>query len=172
MNIKNMVEAALFSSDEPLKISEISEKLNISKNDVRKAINQLKEEYRSDERSIEIFRIGQKYVMQLKEEYTEIGYKFSKPEIDREMLKTLALIAYLQPVKISDLRKYVGEKLNDHIKMLKEKRLVYSRKYGKSTVLGITKYFGTYFGIDISDPKNVREYLIKKLNVDLGDDSK
>ncbi|MGC8992021.1 MAG: SMC-Scp complex subunit ScpB [Thermoplasmata archaeon] len=172
MDVKNIVESVLFASEEPLKISDISERLNIPKEEVRKAINELRKEYNERNSSIEIAKIGQKYVMQLKEEYLEFGYRFSKPEIDKDILKTLALIAYLQPVKVSELRKHVGEKINEHIKFLKNKRLIYSRKQGNSMILGITKYFILYFGIDATNPNSIKEYLINKLNINLGDDKK
>lgn len=167
-----MVEAVLFSLDEPIKISEISEKLNISKKDIYKAIKSLEEDYKNANSSIEIAKVGQKYVMQLKEEYLEIAYRFSKPELDKDVLKTLAIIAFYQPIKQSTLREMIGEKIYEHVEILKSKNLINKRTSGKTVILTVTKNFGPYFGIDVSDPKNLKEYLAKKLNLNLGGDVK
>ncbi|MGC8663544.1 MAG: SMC-Scp complex subunit ScpB [Thermoplasmata archaeon] len=172
MDVKKLVEAVLFSVDEPIKVSEISDKLNIGKKDIYRALKSLKNEYEKNDSSIEITKVGQKYVMQLKEDYLEIAYKFSKPEFDKDVLKTLAVIAYYQPIKQSDLREMIGEKIYDHVEMLKSKNLITSKSSGKTLLISVTKNFGPYFGIDISDPKNIKEYLAKKLNLNLEGDKK
>ncbi|MDP8011944.1 MAG: SMC-Scp complex subunit ScpB [Thermoplasmata archaeon] len=172
MDVKKIVEAVLFSVDEPIKLSEISEKLNIGKKDVYKAIKSLKEDYDKNGNAMEITKIGQRYVMQLREDYLEIAYRFSKPELDKDVLKTLAVIAYYQPIKQSDLREMVGEKIYDHVNILKSKNLVTTRTSGKTLLISVTKNFGPYFGIDISDPKSIKEYLAKKLNLNLDGDTK
>ena len=172
MDVKKLVEAVLFSVDEPIKVSEISEKLNIGRKDVYKALKSLKDDYKKNDSSIEITKVGQKYVMQLREDYLEIAYRFSKPELDKDVLKTLAVIAFYQPIKQSALREMIGEKIYEHVNVLKSKNLIVARTSGKTILISVTKNFGPYFGIDISDPKNLKEYLVKKLNLNLEDEKK
>lgn len=169
MDVKKLVEAVLFSVDEPIKVSDISDKLNIGKKDIYRALRSLKEEYDKNESAMEIAKVGQKYVMQLRDEYLEIAYRFSKPELDKDVLKTLAVIAFYQPIKQSALREMIGEKIYEHVNILRAKNLITTRTSGKTVSISVTKNFGPYFGIDVSDPRNLKEYLAKKLNLNLGD---
>ncbi len=169
MNVKQILEASLFSSEEPIKLSNIAREFNISRKDLYKALKSLKKDYDEKNSAIEIVKVGQKYVMQLREEFLEIGYRFGKPELDRDVIKTLAIIAYYQPIKQSDLRDMLGEKIYEHVDMLRKKRLVNLKKEDRTFVLTVTKNFSTYFGIDAKNPQEIREYLSKKLNLNLGD---
>lgn len=172
MDVKKLVEAVLFSVDEPIKVSDISDKLNIGKKDIYRALRSLKEEYDKNKSAMEIAKIGQKYVMQLRDEYLEIAYRFSKPELGRDVLKTLAVIAFYQPIRQSTLREMIGEKIYEHVSILRAKNLITTRTSGKTVLISVTKNFGPYFGIDISDPKNLKEYLAKKLNLNLEEEKK
>ncbi|MBD6955154.1 MAG: SMC-Scp complex subunit ScpB [Aciduliprofundum sp.] len=167
MEIKQLVEASLFASEEPLKASEIGENLRVDTKTVYKAIKELKREYDERQSAIEIVKIGQRYIMQLREGYREIGNKFAKPELDRDVLKTLAVIAYYQPIKQSKLRELIGEKVYEHVDLLKRKRLVTTRSYGKTELISVTKNFSSYFGIDAKDPQSIKRYLAEKLNLKL-----
>ncbi len=169
MDVKQILEASLFSSEEPIKLSDIAREFNISKKDLYRALKSLKKDYDERKSAIEIVKVGQKYVMQLREEFIDIGYKFGKPELDRDVLKTLAIIAYYQPIKQSDLRDMLGEKIYDHVDILKKKRLINVRKEDRTFILTVTKNFSTYFGIDARNPQEIREYLSKKLNLNLGE---
>ncbi len=169
MDVKQILEASLFSSEEPIKLSDIAREFNISTKDLYRALRSLKKDYDERNSAIEIVKIGQKYVMQLREEFLEIGYRFGKPELDRDVIKTLAIIAYYQPIKQSDLREMLGEKIYEHVDLLRKKKLVNLKKEDRTFVLTVTKNFSTYFGIDAKNPQEIREYLSKKLNLNLGD---
>lgn len=167
MDVKKLVEAVLFASDEPLKASEISSGLRIDSKTVYRAIKDLKNEYDEKGSAIEIVKVGQRYIMQLREGYRDIAAKFGKPELDKDVLKTLAVIAYYQPIKQSVLRELVGEKVYEHVDILKRKRLVTSRTQGRTEILSVTKNFSTYFGIDARDPQGIKKYLAERLNLKL-----
>ncbi|MFP3254947.1 MAG: SMC-Scp complex subunit ScpB [Thermoplasmata archaeon] len=167
MEIKQLVEAALFASDEPLKVSDIAGNLMIEKKAIYKALKDLKKEYDERGSAMEIVKIGQRYIMQLREGYRDIANKFGKPELDKDVLKTLAVIAYYQPIKQSILRELIGEKVYEHVDLLKKKRLISSRTHGKTELLSVTKNFSVYFGIDAKDPQSIKRYLAEKLNLKL-----
>lgn len=148
MSVKSKVEALLFSTDRPLRVGEIAEIVEESVEEVSKALKFLTDEYKNRDSAIEIKRIGNKYVMQLREEFYEIAQKVGKKELDDDVLKTLALIAFYQPIKQSKLREIVGPKAYEHVEILKSKKFVYSRRVGKTVELRTTKYFEEYFGVD------------------------
>jgi segregation and condensation protein B len=86
----------------------------------------------------------------------------AKPDIHSNLLKTLALIAFHQPVKQSNLRRMAGPKIYDHVDELASMKLIYSKRHGSTEMLTTTKLFPEYFGIDSTKPKDIRDFLVKK----------
>ncbi|MEF8848560.1 MAG: SMC-Scp complex subunit ScpB [Candidatus Thermoplasmatota archaeon] len=163
---KRLVESVLFSATQPVSINKIKESTGISRKKVKETIDDLVEEYnvkRKDDISMEVVKAGDKYIMQLKEEYSPETTTVSDPEIDESLLKTLSLIALHQPIKQSNLRRMVGTKAYDHVDELVSKRLVYARKYRNTEMLTTTKRFPEYFGIDSTKPKEIRNFLMEKV---------
>ena len=165
-SIKSSIEAILFSSDEPIKASEMADILGVEVDEVSKAIKSLRNSYEKSG-AIGIFKIGQRYVMQLKEEYNEYAYAVTKRELNDEILKTLALIAYYQPIKQSDLRDIAGSKVYENVDILKQKKLVSSKVSGKTLELKTTKQFNLYFGINATKPEDIKKVIEEKMGMDV-----
>lgn len=144
------VEAALYVAGRPLDLKELCSVLKTrSKNKTRKLAKTLMREYASRKTALEILELkDERYVLQLKAEFTPRVRKLVKrPLLSQGPLKTLAYIAYRQPVsqkKVVDVR---GHHVYGHIKLLKETGLVVGEKKGRSTVLRTTEYFADYFGL-------------------------
>jgi segregation and condensation protein B len=163
---KRLVESVLFSASEPLTINEIKQATKMSTQKIKKTINELIEDYnvtRKNETSMEIIKAGDKYTMQIKQEYTDQSIMVAKPEIESNLLKTLTLIAFHQPLKQSNLRRMIGTKAYEHVDELSDLKLIHSRKYGSTEMLTTTKLFPEYFGIDTTDPEEIRSFLMKKV---------
>jgi len=158
-----IVEAILFSSEKPLRVGEIAKIAGMESSEVSKAMKKLRKEYEDREGAIEIARIGNKYVMQLKNEYVEYGYAMGKKELRDDVLKTLAIIAYYQPITQSKLRDIIGSKVYAHIDELKKRGFVYGKRAGKTIVLRTTKKFNEYFGIDASKPQDIKKFFEEKM---------
>ncbi len=165
MSVKAKVEAVLFSSDEPLRVGEIADIIGEEVSSVSKAVKELLKEYAEREGAIEIKRIGNKYVMQLKSEYLDYAYKLGKKELEDDVLKTLAIIAYYQPVKQSELRDMLGPKVYEHVDVLKKRNFIYTRRVGKTVEIRTTKHFAEYFGIDAKNPEEIKKYLMNRLGM-------
>jgi len=101
--------------------------------------------------------------MQVKKQFIDQSIMVAKPEIKPELLKTLTLIAFHQPIKQSNLRRMFGTKIYEHVDELVSMKLVHSRKHGTTEMLTTTKFFPEYFGIDSTDPKEIRDFLMKKV---------
>ena len=163
---KRLVESVLFSASEPITINEIKQSTKMSTQKIKKTIDELIEDYnvtRKNETSMEIIKAGDKYTMQVKQEYTDQSIMFAKPEIESNLLKTLTLIAFHQPLKQSNLRRMIGTKAYEHVDQLSDLKLIHSRKYGSTEMLTTTKLFPEYFGIDTTDPEEIRSFLMKKV---------
>ncbi|HHH78140.1 MAG TPA: SMC-Scp complex subunit ScpB [Thermoplasmatales archaeon] len=158
-----IVEAALFSAGRPVAVEEICDAVNLGKKDVIKAIESLMDEYRArgekGETSIEVSRAGEKYAMQLRSEYAKYGQKLSGMEVPKKLLKTVALIAYYQPVAQSEIKNMVGSKIYDHARELEEMGFVKSKKKGRTKILEVTTYFYEYFGFDTTDREEIKKKL-------------
>jgi segregation and condensation protein B len=161
-----LVESVLFSAGKPVGVEEISTATGLSHAQVSHALEALMEAYdteRKDETSLEVVKAGNKYAMQVKKRFTDQSMLLAKPEIKAELLKTLALIAFHQPVKQANLRHMIGEKVYEEVDELVNMHLVFSKPHGSTEILTTTKLFPEYFGIDSTKPEKIREFLAKQV---------
>ena len=163
---KRLVESVLFSAGKPVGIGEIAEATQLTSKKVKQNLEALIQDYnvdRKNDTSMEVIKAGNKYTMQLKKRYVETSMLVAKPDIKQNMLKTLALIAFHQPIKQSNLRRLAGPKIYDHVDELVSMKLVNSKKHGATEMLTTTKLFPEYFGIDSTKPEEIRDFLAKKV---------
>ncbi len=159
MDPKGAVEAALFSSAENLRISDISEKTGIPEEEVRTAILDLRREYDERDSAIMIAKIGTEYRMMLRTEYSECAGTFAKAEMTGGMMRTLSTIAYNQPVLQSELFRTRGPRTYDDVHKLVELGFVSGRKSGQTLELTTTKKFSEYFGIGSTRKSDIRAWI-------------
>lgn len=163
---KRLVESVLFSTSDPIGVSEIKKATGLTSQKIKKTIDELIEDYnvtRKNETSMEVIKAGDKYAMQVKKQYADQSVMVAKPDIDSNLLKTLTLIAFHQPLKQSNLRRMIGVKAYDHVDDLTSLRLVHSKRHGATEILTTTKLFPEYFGIDSTNPDEIRDFLVKKV---------
>ena len=163
-NAKQQVESVLFSANKPISVKEIKEITGLSSQKISSTLTQLRKEY-ADERktAMDIIKIGSKYVMQLKSNYHDRSMMIAEPAIDDEMLKTLSLIAFHQPIKQSNLRRMAGEKIYEHVDFLSDLQLIHTKKYRSTEIITLTKHFPEYFGIEATTPEEIKSFLMKKV---------
>src|SRR5688500_17713538 len=99
MTPKQVVEAALFSAGKPVSVEEIVSLTFLEPDSVKDALKELAKEYDARETVLEVSKAGAKWAMQVRTMAAEPATKFAPPEIPSKLLKTLALIAYHQPMK-------------------------------------------------------------------------
>jgi segregation and condensation protein B len=163
-NGKRLVESVLFQATSPVSVKEIVENTGLTSKTVRKNLKELIKDYNEKkDTSMEITKAGRKYTMQLKEEYADKTMMVADPEINENILKTLTLIAFHQPVKQSNLQRMIGNKAYEHVDQLTSMKLVNSKKHRNTEMLTTTKKFPEYFGIESTKPKEIRDYLMKKV---------
>jgi len=145
-----LVEAALYVAGRPLNLKELCSVLKTrSKNKTRKLAKMLMQEYANRNTALEILELkDERYVLQLKAEFTPHVRKLVKrPLLSTGPLKTLAYIAYRQPVSQKRVVEVRGHHVYGHIKLLREMGLVVGERRGRSTILRTTEYFADYFGL-------------------------
>ena len=95
---KSIIEAILFAAGRPVTKNELILALEISDEDIDSIIKSMQEEYKKEDRGIELISIENSYQLCTKKELYEYIYpildKRSKPNLSNAALETLAIIAY------------------------------------------------------------------------------
>lgn len=162
MDPVRVVESVLFSS-KPLKISEIAGTTQLTESEIRGAVKKLAKEYRDRSSAIEIVKIGPKYSMQLRKEFTECARPFTEKEVPDDVLKIAAMIAYHQPVLQSALAKVLGSEVYEDVEKLRSMGLVKAKKRGQTLQLTTTQRFAEYFGIEGSTREDIKRWMESQL---------
>ncbi len=165
MNDRSIVEAALYSSGKALTLEELMRVTGFDEAVVRAHLRALAREYTKRGSALEVAQIGSKWTMQIRSEYTDRARVFAPPEIDRDLLKTAALIAYHQPILQSDLFDMIGEKVYEHTKALEDLRLIARRPSGRSLELTTTRYFAEFFGLKTTNRDGVRKIMAERAGI-------
>jgi segregation and condensation protein B len=145
-----LVEAALYVAGRPLSLNELCSVLGTrSKIKAASLAKRLMQEYAARNTALEILELkDERYVLQLKAEFTPLVKRLvNRPLLSVGPLKTLAYIAYRQPVSQKRVVEVRGQHAYGHIKLLKDMGLVAAVRNGRTMALRTTDYFADYFGL-------------------------
>lgn len=156
---KEIIEAALFASGDPLDIEQLL-KL-IRERNAGELLRQLMDEYAQRGSAIEIREIEGRYVMQVKPEYAEKVRSIAPKELRSPVLRTLAMIAYHQPLTVAELVYKRGAAAYDHVRELEESGFVSAAPQGRTRLLQTTPRFAGYFNLDSSEPEAIKRKIIE-----------
>jgi segregation and condensation protein B len=160
------LEAILFAGGAPLSVKELTEKAGETDfRAVQRALRHLVRAYANRQTSLEIRRVGDRYALQVREEFLPSVHSVQPIEIPPRTLKALTLIAYHQPMLQSVLVKMVGESGYQEVAELQSFGLIRAEPKGSTLELTTTARFAEYFGIGSSRPEQIREFLAKKLGL-------
>lgn len=168
MSELEIIEAALFAAGRAVSLEKLTKITGKPKKAVFSAVQKLTEVYSSRGSGIEILDLGERYVMQVKPEYSELMREVAPKELSAPKLRTLSMIAYHQPLLQSDLIDMRGSGAYDHIKDLIERGFVESVPCGRSRQLSTTPLFADYFGLKRNDPKAIKEKILELLRSQAG----
>ncbi len=155
MEKEKIMEAALFMSPKPLSVEELN---NIAKVNSRietlALIRELMHFYNNRKSALEIVELPVGYQMRVKEEYEDEVQQFAQNSMfSRGVMKTLAFIAYKQPISQSTVVQYRNNKAYDHLKLLLDEGFIKKEPKGRTFVLTTTSKFIEYFGKDFGKSK-------------------
>ncbi|MDO5852615.1 MAG: SMC-Scp complex subunit ScpB [Thermoplasmata archaeon] len=159
MEAKGAVEAALFSSSENLRISDIAERTGFPEEEVRTALMDLRREYDDRDSAIVIAKIGSEFRMMLRSDYSDYTGRFGKAEMSGGLMRTLSTIAYNQPVMQSELVKVRGPRAYEDVHALEDMGFVSGKRVGQTKELTTTKKFSEYFGIGSTRKADIRKWI-------------
>ena len=112
--ILNSVEALLFGSGRPMRLSEIKNTLEntglvTELSDIKQAINNLEERYLNT--SLEIQEVASGFRLQIKQKHSaslSILWNEKSPRVSKALMETISIIAYKQPVTRGDIEDIRG----------------------------------------------------------------
>jgi len=162
---ERVVEAALFSSGRPVSVDEIMQATGLDVDTIRKTLRKLIRSFRNRDIALEVVKAGSKYGMQVKQEFVPSTATLAKTDIPRRLLKTLALIAYHQPVKQSEVLEMVGQKVYEHVKDLHKLGLIIESPQSQTKVLTTSSRFPEYFGIKSTKRDDIKKWMAEKVGI-------
>ncbi|MCI1273505.1 MAG: SMC-Scp complex subunit ScpB [Clostridiaceae bacterium] len=162
--LKSRVEAVLFITARAMSPDEIANILGEEKDIVEEALLELIMDYSAREGALEIDDESG-YIIQVKEEHTDLVELLCPVDLKPAVLRTLSVIALKEPIRQTELKELRGSTAYEHIQELVEKGLISKTrdKNGRSFNLKTTPKFAEYFKLK-GDTKN----LAKILDLDKG----
>ncbi|MDP4116310.1 MAG: SMC-Scp complex subunit ScpB [Bacteroidota bacterium] len=175
-----VIEALIFSSDEPLNSADIikaikgldGEDIKITPDEIEETVDILNKKYEEESKlSFRISKIANGFLFSTRPEYAKyLGFlssEKSKRRLSQAALETLAIIAYKQPITKPELETIRGVNSDYILNTLLEKNLITisgrAETIGRPLLYGTTdeflKYFGLYKLSDLPKPREIDEIM-------------
>ncbi|MBN1329586.1 MAG: SMC-Scp complex subunit ScpB [Candidatus Heimdallarchaeota archaeon] len=149
--IKNqqLIEATLYLAGRPVLHTEIAQITGIQTADVTTLIKDLQDKYKQHFSCFEIIELpGKKFVFQVRVDIGENVKEITlQPLLTLAELRTLAMIAYQQPIMQSTVVKVRGQQSYIHVKNLIRNGFIKSNRVKQTLELRTTPMFSDYFGL-------------------------
>jgi segregation and condensation protein B len=166
--LRAVVEAVIYVTDEPLSADQIATALQQPAAKIGRVLEELTAEYNTSAHGLTIREVAGGYKMSTKPEHHEAIRAFVKNlkpplKLSLAALETLALIAYKQPITAPEIMEVRGVQGAGVLKTLIDRKLIATA--GRKSVLGkpilykTTKDFLVQFGLkDVSELPTLKEF--------------
>jgi segregation and condensation protein B len=160
VNWKSILEALLFAAgDEGLSLEQISSVLEVTEEEAKDALYDLKELYQNEDRGICVVELAGVYQLATKKVHAPYLKKLvetpSAHTLSQASLETLAIVAYKQPITRIEIEAIRGVKTERPLQTLMAKALIQetgrAEGAGRPYLYGTTKEFLDYFGLKSLD---------------------
>jgi segregation and condensation protein B len=165
--LRAIVEALIFVADEPISAKAIADVVDLDREVVAAAIQDLMKDYESRPGGLQLREIAGGWQIATKAEHHEQirAYLKSKPsaKLSLASLETLAVIAYRQPVTVPEILEIRGVQSPSAIKTLLDKRLIVAKgrkeTVGRPMMYGTSREFLIQFGLkDLSELPSIEDF--------------
>ena len=145
IDIERAIEAILFVSGEPVRISRIAEVLGVEIDDVEIVADKLRDSYSFERRGIRLLRLEDSLQLCSSPEYADLIRRALEtrrpPQLSQPALEVLSIIAYFGPVTKAYIEQIRGVDSSYTVGLLQERELVES--CGRLTAPGRPMLFRT-----------------------------
>ena len=158
---KGLLEAALFMASDPLSLDDLSKIVGIhSLGFLREMLGEIEGDY--SEKGFHLVEDSDGWLFQVDPKFLPKVAKLTPyADMPEGQKRCLALVAYKEPIKQSEVIKTQGNKAYTYIKHLTKKGLIKAEKHGRTKSLSLTQEFERYFG---ENREAIKEKLIKKID--------
>jgi segregation and condensation protein B len=168
--LAQLIEAALFAAARPVTAEElVTLDADASLDEVRSALEQLREHYDFDGHGVEVVELGGGYQILSRPAFAaaieRAQLNVRQPRLTPAMLETLAVIAYRQPVGRAEIEEIRGVSASGVLRSLQERGLIEvtgrSEGLGRPLLYGTTPLFLELLGLpDLSNLPRAEELTI------------
>lgn len=154
--LKSIIEGLLFlSGDEGISVRQVAEITEQRPELAASALEELKEDYVSEGRGLQVVQIAGNYRLATLPEHAQyferLAYSPSRSTLSQAALETLAIVAYRQPITRVEIEEIRGVKSERAIHTLNNKDLIHevgrAEAVGRPILYGTTKSFLESFGL-------------------------
>jgi len=145
-----LIEAGLYVAGRPLDLKTLANVVGTrSKKKVMKLARALVADYVKRDTALEVLELeGERFVMQLKAEYTgKVRKLATRPLLSAGPLKTLSYIAFRQPILQTQVIDVRGHHSYGHLKQLEDMELISREGIGRKKMIRTTEFFADFFGL-------------------------
>lgn len=166
---KGVIEAILFASGRTVTLRELEISLELEQKQILDIISEMQEEYKMQDRGIEIVKVENGYTLSSKKEYHEYIYgvidKRVKISLSQAALEVLAIIAYNPKITRAEIETIRGVGSDAALYRLMEHNLIETAGKldlpGRPTAYKVTKEFLKKFGLNtLEDLPKLPKYKI------------
>jgi len=177
--LKSILESLLFTAEGPLSVDRLRSAIgNIERKDVTQALQELQEEYETQQRGVRLMEVANGLQLRTPKEHAEyiknlVPVKTAR--MSHANLETLAIVAYKQPITKAEIEEIRGVNVDGVVSTLLDRRLVriVARKDvpGKPFLYGTTKEFLETFNLkDLAGLPTLKE--MEEMSRALADDAR
>lgn len=154
--MKSIIEGLLFvAGDEGLDARQLADVMELEPKQVEEAIHQLREQFKIENRGIQIAEIAGSYQLTTNAEHAiyfeRLAYSPSRSSLSQAALETLSIVAYRQPITRVEIEEIRGVKAERALHTLVSKDLIEevgrAEAPGRPILYGTTKSFLDHFGL-------------------------
>lgn len=174
--LKNIIEALLFVSNEPLKVDKLAAICESDAETVMALLGEIQQEYA--EKAVNLIEIAGGWQFLTKSEYFNYIEKLYRPktqQISKASLETLAIVAYRQPVTRQDIEQIRGVNTDRIMAKLLEQKLIQEvgRREcpGRPILYGTTDEFLQAFGLKTLEELPSATQWLEQVSPDIVDSS-
>jgi segregation and condensation protein B len=148
-DLKNQLEAILFSVGKKISIEELSRLCKVTNQKIIVSkLQELMHDYEQKESSLMLVSEKDNWKLTIRERHLSLVKNLAiDTELNRPVTETLAMIAFKYPVMQSEIIKIRSNKAYDHIKELEEMQFLEKVRKGRTYQIKLTKKFFEYFDL-------------------------
>ncbi len=172
---KAAIEGILFAMGQSVELTRLANVLELTKEQVRKIVREMKEEYEKENRGIQILELEDAVQLSTKPQLYEYLIQLAKQPrqqvLTDVLMETLSIVAYKQPVTKAEIEKIRGVSCEHAVNKLMDYGLICELGRldapGRPILLGTTEEFLRSFGVrsvedlPILNPDQLEEFKLQ-----------